>query len=283
VSSTLPGNLPNPPNKLRKANPKRVVQLVVVALLSLFVAVSAVPHYVSGWPWASPLKLPAATRNALQTIPGQGIDIAGWVTSEQLKTKLGGKNWSIQQLSPAAVAANSELSPAFLLLRAQSYEADQPEVEWLDIKGSQKWQTDSHQALTFEVPFKQQVKRPSSKQSLKWPNYQPNQAKKNQTVRISSDFFRAWSKEQTYAVLQWYAWTNGGGVSPAKWFWADQKAQWNHRQRMPWVAVSIWLPIEPFGDIAPQRSMAESLGKTLQQTLSQKVFVMEGTSAPTIP
>jgi cyanoexosortase B-associated protein len=290
VSSTLPSNLPNPPNqKLHKAPQKSMVQLAVVALLALFVAVSAVPQYVDGWPWANPPKLPAATRNALQTIPDQGLEIPGWVTREQTKTKLGGKNWSFQQLSVAAAAPNSEISPVFLLLRAQTYEADQPEVEWLDIQGSQKWKTDSFQTLTFEVPFTAlAVPSPQSptsqsptsqsptsqSSSLQSPSPAANKTKKSQTVRISGDFFRAWSKDQTYAVLQWYAWTNGGGASPAKWFWADQKAQWNRRQRTPWVAVSIWLPIEPFSDIARTQGIAESLGQTLQQTLSQKIFAI---------
>jgi cyanoexosortase B-associated protein len=258
---------------LHKAPKKSMVQLAVVAILALFVAVSAVPQYVDGWPWATPPKLPAATRNALQAIPEQGLEISGWVTREQAKTKLGGKNWSFQQLSVAAAAPGSQISPAFVLLRAQTYEADQPEVEWLDIKGSQKWTTDSAQKLTFEVPFAVLAAK-SPQQSNNQANNQANKTKKSQTVRISGDFFRAWSKDQTYAVLQWYAWPNGGGASPAKWFWADQKAQWNHRQRTPWVAVSVWLPIEPFSDIARSRGLAESLGKTLQQTLSQKIFAI---------
>ncbi len=278
MSSTLPSNLPQPPNPLRKAPQKSIGQLVVVAILTLFVAVSAVPHYVGGWPWSTPPKLPAATRNALQNIPDKGLDLSGWVTSDQAKTKLGGKNWSAQQLSSAAAGPVAQISGAFLLLRAQTYESDQPEVEWLDIKGSQLWTTDAYQKLTFEVPFIEPVNLPSQKLTA-----QANQAKKDQTVRISGDFFRAWSKEQTYAVLQWYAWTNGGGTSPAKWFWADQKAQWNHRQRMPWVAVSIWLPIAPFSDISAQQDVAESLGKLLQQTLGQRIFAAEAIANPTVP
>ncbi len=265
--------LPNPPNKLHKAPKKSIGQLIIVATLALFVAVSALPQYVDGWPWASPPKLPAATRNTLQTIPDKGLEVPGWITNEQSKTKLGGKNWSAQQLS---AASEGETPAAFLLLRAQVYEADQPEVEWLDIQGSQQWTTDSYQKLSFEVPFIEPTRKSSQ------PSIAPShQAKKSQTVRINGDFFRAWSKEQTYAVLQWYAWTNGGGASPANWFWADQKVQWNRRQRMPWVAVSIWLPINPFSDISPQQEVARSLGKSLQQTLSQKIFLAESTSGPT--
>jgi cyanoexosortase B-associated protein len=276
VSFTLPSNLPNPPNpKSHKASHKSIGPLVIVAILALFVAVSAVPQYVGGWPWATPPKLVAATRNALQTIPQKGLEIPGWLTSEQSETKLGGKTWSAQQLSAAVAAPDGKVPTAFLLLRPQVYEADQPEVEWLDIRGSQQWTTDSYKKVTLEVPFLEKVNK-----SLQQPIEPSIQAKKNQTVRISSDFFRAWSKDQTYAVLQWYAWTNGGGPSPAQWFWADQKAQWNRRQRMPWVAVSVWLPIEPFSDISLQQEVARSLGESLQQALCEKIFLAESAGPP---
>ena len=263
MSSTLPGKLPDPSLPPAKKAPKRsIVQLAVVALLALFVAVSALPQYVDGWAWTTPPKMSNATRNALQAIPKQGVDIPGWVTTQQNETQIGGKAWSAQQLSAAGAASGSDLPPVFLLLRAQTYEGDQPEVEWLDIRGSQHWQTDSHQKLTFEVPIEEAAKEAG--------------VNKSKTVRISSDFLRAWSKDQTYAVLQWYAWPSGGSPYPARWFWADQKTQWTRYQRMPWVAISIWLPIAPFSDPAPQQALAESLAKSTQQTLLQEIFLAGG-------
>lgn len=233
----------------------------MVALLALFVAVGALPQYFGGWPWATPLKLPAASRTALQAIPDQGLELPGWRNDDQSKIKISGHNWSVQQISSAAATSGSTLTPAFLLLRPQTYGPDQPEVEWLDIEGSQRWDTDSHQKLTFSVPAMPSVKNSAQN------------ATETKTVRISGDFFRAWSKEQTYAVLQWYAWPTGGSASPARWFWADQKTQWNSRQRMPWVAISLWLPISPLGDISPHENMALSLGKTIQKSLLESVFV----------
>lgn len=155
----------------------------------------------------------------------------------------GGDDWSIQQLvheQPYAVNPSS----IFLLLRPQIWEADQPEVEWVDIKGSQQWKTDSHQKISFTVA----------------------------QAHIRPDFFRAWSASQTYAVLQWYAWPSGGSASAAKWFWADQRMQWQQYQRMPWVAVSLWLPIEPLGDIDPYQAIAKTLGEEIHTTLLQTVF-----------
>ncbi len=243
----------------KKLAKKSVIKLILIGALALFVIISALPLYSAGWPWASPPKLPAPTRTALQAIPTQGIEIPGWVTDDQIETKIGGHKWSVQQLSANAGQPNDEGSkiptntPIFLLLRPQIYEADQPEVEWLDIKGSQHWSIDSRQSIFFDLPI--------------------NHPEKSQTVRIKADFFRAWNEGQTYAVLQWYAWATGGSASPAQWFWADQTTQWLNYQRMPWVAVSLWLPIAPFGDIVSRKPLAESLGQNLQQALSQSVFL----------
>ncbi|MGB3296904.1 MAG: cyanoexosortase B system-associated protein [Phormidesmis sp.] len=266
MSSTLPSQSPDGASQRlpKKAPRKSIAQLAVVIVLALFVAISALPQYVDGWAWTAPPKMVKATRNALQAIPEQGLKIPGWTTTQQDKTKLGGETWSIQQLSAATPAVKtadgSDISSVFLLLRAQTYEGDQPEVEWLDIKGAQHWKTDSHQKLAFSVP---DMAMPTSE----------NKVNKSQTVRINGDFLRAWSKDQTYAVLQWYAWSKGGSASPARWFWADQQIQWTRHQRMPWVAVSIWVPIAPFSDIALVQGLAESLAKETQQALLKEIFL----------
>lgn len=250
-SSSLPG----------KPNKKSVIKLVVIAALSLLVAVSALPRYVSSWPWATPLLVP--NQSELQAIRDQGIPLPGWQTEDQLQTTIGGDTWSIQQLSAASSEADSReigsgetsnraSSAAFLLLRPQIWEADQPEVEWLDIKGSQRWQTDSHQKLSLELPA---VAQDASK-----------------TIRINADFFRAQGRGQTYAILQWYAWPTGGSPSPSRWFWADQMVQWRQRQRLPWVAVSVWLPIEPFSKITAHSAEAEKLGESVHSVLLETIF-----------
>ncbi|NJM98461.1 MAG: cyanoexosortase B system-associated protein [Phormidesmis sp. RL_2_1] len=255
--STIP-----PSTSPRKLPKKSLTQLIVLSVLVVFVAVSALPNYTSGWPWLSPPKLLAVNRRALQSLPEQGISLPGWVTSEQIKTDIGGDAWSVQQLSTAAEQNDREgningnetpaLSSIFLLLRPQIYEADQPEVEWLDLKGSQGWTTDSYQTLSFDALA--------------------NNENDSQPVRVSGDFFRAWNQAQTYAIFQWYAWPTGGSASVAQWFWADQKIQWRDYQRMPWVAVSLWLPIAPLSDIQPYQTFAQSVGESLQTTLLQTVF-----------
>lgn len=237
----------------RKLTKKSTIQLIVIGLLSLFIAVSAVPRYASAWPWSAPLKVPY--KPAMQAIRDQGLDLEGWQVEEQIRTKIGGDAWSIQQLlSENSSAANPER--VFMLLRPQIWEGDQPEVEWLDLKGSQRWNTDSRQKLSIDVSI------PASE----------NGSKRAEAVQLGTKFFRAWTPEQTYAVLQWYAWPTGGSAAPANWFWVDQRMQWTQRQRLPWVAVSVWLPIAPLSDIAAQRETAEALAQSIQSELLETVF-----------
>ncbi len=244
-----------PTNQLVKKSV--VVPFVVCVVLALFVAASALPRYASSWPWTTPPKV--ANQSALQSIRDRGITLPNWSNEEQLRRKIGSADWSIQQLSQTKASA-TEPNTAFLLLRPQIWEADQPEVEWVDIKGSQQWKTDSHKKLPFVV---------SADQSLSPALSQPLAV---ETVQIKPDFFRAWNLDQTYAVLQWYAWQSGGSASVAQWFWADQQMQWQHHQRMPWVAVSLWLPVEPLGNIAPYQTLAKTLGEEVHTTLLQTVF-----------
>lgn len=242
------------------AKRKSFSPLLVVGILALFVAVGALPRYLGDWPWATNPTVP--NKSALVAVKEQGLPLPGWQTQEQLTTKLGGETWSIQQLAaePETRKAIAPESPddIFLLTRAQVWYADQPEVEWVDIQGSQNWKTDSRQKLSFAGD--RQTNSP------------------NTLVKVTADYFRAWNADQTYAVLQWYAWPTGGSPSPAKWFWTDRVAQWQNNQRTPWVAVSLWLPIEPFSDISVHQAMAESLGKTVQSTLLNTVFLEEEAS-----
>ena len=239
--------------------------LLAIAILAVFVAAIALPRYLGDWPWANNPTVP--NKSALIAVKEGGLPLPGWQTVEQATTKLGGQPWSIQQLSAEPdtkrAMATEDPSEIFMLLRSQVWYADQPEVEWVDIQGSQSWKTDSRQKLSFTVPG-------VATEGTTAPR----------AVQVSGDFFRAWNPGQTYAVLQWYAWPTGGSASPAKWFWADQKTQWQRNQRMPWVAVSFWLPIEPFSDIAARRAMAESLGKNLQETLLENVFLDLPTQTP---
>ncbi|WP_243397441.1 cyanoexosortase B system-associated protein [Crocosphaera subtropica] len=88
---------------------------------------------------------------------------------------------------------------------------------------------------------------------------------------ITARWFQAWNNK-TYAVLQWYAWPGGGHYAPYQWFLADQKAQLKHK-RVPWIAVSIKIPMEPLGNLEDMESLAKSLGQEVQKTLEQEIFI----------
>ena len=90
------------------------------------------------------------------------------------------------------------------------------------------------------------------------------------SAKVEARFFRAWTQRRTVAVLQWYAWSGGGNPAPSRWFFADQLAQLR-RNRVPWVAVCLQIPIEPLGDIEASRPLAESLGKVVQTALMQVI------------
>jgi cyanoexosortase B-associated protein len=128
-------------------------------------------------------------------------------------------------------------------------------VEWSDVSGFQNWETDSDRSVDFTV--------------------------KNPATKVTAQFFRGLTKRQqgssqetrrqTYAVLQWYAWSTGGHPAPSQWFFADRAAQWQNR-RIPWVAVSILVPIEPLDTIEQHWSEVESLAQTIQSTLMSSVL-----------
>ena len=139
------------PTLSQKAPNRSFVPLLVVAILALFVAVGALPRYLGDWPWANNPTVP--NKSALIAVKEGGMPLPGWETKEQATTKLGGQTWSIQQLTAepetkSAIAPDSSEN-IFLLLRSQVWYADQPEVEWVDIQGSQKWKIDERRKLSF--------------------------------------------------------------------------------------------------------------------------------------
>lgn len=221
-----------------------------VALFILAIAVFVtVPHYVAGdWNWA---KVPELSNvRQLQTLQQQGLDLPGWQTIQQNEVTIGGHQWSVQEISRNSGSAtnNADLASdrAWILLRPQIWHKDLPQVDWMDINGSQSWTADSIRSLKFTVSS-------------------PNQS----SIPIKARFLRGWSQARTYAVVQWYAWNTGGSPAPSDWFWADQGSQWHDRHHTAWVAVSLLIPIKPLGDIETARSEATALAQLVQTNLMQ--------------
>jgi cyanoexosortase B-associated protein len=215
-------------------------KLLLLGLLLLLVAIAAIPSYRSGqWRWQQPP--PVMVLGQLKQVRQQGLALPGWKTEQQRTLKLGEQPWSIQQIS------DGSLEPVMLMLFTQNGPKDQPQVEWTDLDGIQRWQKDSLRSLDFtaNLPMEQ--------------------------VPVTARFLRAWTEQKTYAVVQWYAWSSGGHYSPSQWFFADRQAQWQ-RQRQPWIAVSVILPMEPLDDLEKYRDRAITLGQTIQTTLLKEVL-----------
>ncbi|MEA5576991.1 cyanoexosortase B system-associated protein [Anabaena sp. UHCC 0451] len=221
-------------------------QIAVLILLLLLLAVGAVPGYLTGkWQWQQPP--PVTKLKELKNIHKVGLSIPGWQTIQQSEAAVGQHKWSLQILQQKDSDAEG-----ILLLFPQNGPKDQPEIEWVDVSGWGKlnwgkWDMAQYRAAEFTV------KQPSSQDS-------------HTNTTVKARFFRATTQQKTFAVLQWYAMANGGTSSPFHWFIADQLAQWQ-KKRVPWVAVSILIPIEPFGQVETSWTKLESLGEKVQAAL----------------
>ena len=214
----------------------RILQITLLIFLSILLAVGTVPGYLAGkWQWQNP---PAVrVLGALKQIRKQGIEIPGWRTTEQKSMILGEHPWSIQTIESETKNANTK-DTATVFLFTQNGPRDQPQVEWSELDGVQRWKRDSESQQSFTV---------------------------NQ-VPVTARLFRAWNSKRTYAVMQWYAWSTGGHPEPSHWFFADRLAQFQGK-RQPWIAVSILLPMEPLDDLNKYRDKITALAQPIESRL----------------
>ena len=234
---------------LRKSLHLQWSKVTLLLLLLILILIGAVPGYLSGkWRWAEPPKV--ATLSQLTKLRQLGLAVPGWQIVDRKTPQVGEHKWLMQEMVNASATKNR----ATLLLFSQQGNREQPEVEWSDVNGFQCWETDSDRQVEFTAV------KPAS--------------------RVTAHFFRGLTKpkpgdqairRQTYAVLQWYAWSTGGHPAPSRWFFADRAAQWQNR-RIPWVAVSILVPIEPLDTIDQHWSEVESLAQAVQSALMSEIL-----------
>lgn len=239
---------------------KQTIRMFIALLVLAIALFTVLPNYITGnWSWANPPQV--LVLDTLKNLQKEGLNLSDWQTLDQYIGDIGGRKWSIQVIEPAASDLQAMFdndrvrSPVYVFLRPQTRHQDQPQVEWMDINGVQQWKTDSHHHLRISASYDDSA---------------PDSSKKH--AAIEARYFRGWNSNGTYAVLQWYAWSDGGHPDSSRWFWADQWAQWRDRQRMPWVAVSILIPIKPLGGIEAARAIAERIGIVIQSNLEQQIF-----------
>jgi cyanoexosortase B-associated protein len=244
----------------------QVPQVIALLLLVALVVIGAAPSYLAGqWPWAKPPQV--TTLKQLRNLRQQGLVLPGWKALNHQVVQIGGHKWLYQEIQ------RDPQTTVVLLLRPQNDHTDQPEVEWTDVNWyqqqlTQQWTTDSYRHQQFTITSV--ALNPLTETTL--PAQQTASAQA--IAKVEAQFFRGWNQQQTYAILQWYAWPGGGHPAPSHWFWVDRSAQLSSAfgqsrglRRVPWVAVSILVPIEPLGDIEAAWPTAQSLGQTVQAAL----------------
>ena len=218
-----------------------IVQIILILLLLISIFVGAMPGYLSGgqWKWSQLPKVPhlRAVKSVLE-----GLELSNWTITQHKKVRIGGKTWSVQVMH----SNSSDISKSLMLmLLPQNYYLDKPEVEWTDLNGLERWKTDSESQLNFTL------------------------AEDSHSIAVNTRFFRAWNRQQTFAVVQWYAFPFGGGYSNFSWFWRDQIAQLK-QSRVPWIAVCLKIPIEPLANLEEVQPLAESLARQIQANLFER-------------
>ncbi|HBE19413.1 MAG TPA: cyanoexosortase B system-associated protein [Cyanobacteria bacterium UBA11149] len=232
-----------------------ITRAIALLLLLVLVVFGAVPGYLKGkFSWA---QLPnMAHLSQIKKVLTTGLEIPGWQMKDQKKVEIGGRKWSYQLLE------GSTRKPVVLLLLPPGDSKSQPQVEWVDIDSTLRWQTDSYTKIKFKVePSDLSLQKKSAPEITNLPQ-----------AEVEARFFRAWTQDQTVAVVQWYAWLEGGDPHHSNWFWADQSAQLQ-RQRVAWMAVCLQIPMEPLGDLKAAQPLAESLAKMVQTALMVGPFV----------
>jgi cyanoexosortase B-associated protein len=224
-----------------------LIKLLIVLFVLAIALTSSISSYISGqWSWQ---EVPGISHlKQLKAIQKNGLSLPGWQTLNQQTVEIGGHKWSAQEIVPVTA---TDQTPVWLLLRPQTWARDLPQIDWTDINGVRQWTVDSSKALNFAVASESGSSRSHS---------------------VKAHFFRGWTQRRTDAVLQWYAWPNGGHPAPSHWFWADQLQQLHNRRRLSWVAVSIQIPIKPLGEIDTAQAEAETLAKLVQSALMKNVF-----------
>ncbi len=227
--------------------PDSSLRIFLLLLLLLILGGANIPSYLQGIkPWQEPPSVPELRR--LQELQDNGIQVAGWETVNQVTIEPGGRKWLLHEL-------RQDDEVALLLLRAQRGTTEQPQVEWMDINGYWRWRLDSETRIKFtvEIAAKGEVKPQS------------------QVAHVAARYFRGVTRQQTYAIMQWYAFPEGGHPKASRWFWRDRLSQ-IFGKREPWVAVCIIMPISPLGDIEQSRPLISSLAKAVQATLMTEAF-----------
>lgn len=210
--------------------------LLLLCLLLFLVLGGVLPNLISGhWSWVDQPRI--GNIQKMQILQKSGIKFSDLKTIDQQQGEIGEGKWSVQ-----AVESPDGRRTA-VLLKPQIYYKNQPGVEWSNISAISRW----NQGETTELSI-------------------PTQSGRKAKAR----FYRAWT-QSTFAVVQWYAWLGGGHYDPSVWYWLDQWAQLK-RQRVPWIAVCLLIPLDPTKELQTLTPFALHLAGEVQSYLEQNIL-----------
>ncbi len=234
ISQKIPAEVSLVLDKVKKKLPGNY--LLLLCLLLVLILGGILPNLISGhWSWVDQPRI--GNIQKMKIIQKSGIKLSDLKTINQSQAQIGEGEWSIQ------VVESPDGKRITVLLKPQVYYKNQPGLEWSDISAISRW----NQGETTELSI-------------------PTQSGGKSTAR----FYRAW-KQNTFAVVQWYAWLGGGHYNPSVWYWLDQWAQLK-RQRVPWIAVSLHIPLEPSKKLQTLSPFALNLAGEVQSYLEQNVL-----------
>ena len=236
-------------DSLKKLQKYQLPRMLLAVFLLIILIVGILPDYITGkWSWKNTPQI--TNLKYLRKIREDGLTISDLPTISHQKVLLAHHKWLLQ------IVENDTKTVVFLLLTPNGPK-DKPQVEWMNINGLYRWKTDSQKRVKFTLKIKGDSNETTDLEK--------------QDSHIEARFFRGWTKKQTYAVMQWYAWPGGGSPEPGDWFWADRLAILS-KKRVPWAAVSIMFPIEPLEEIDPYLPQLISIGKKIQASLTTAAF-----------
>lgn len=234
ISQKIPAEVSLVLDKVKKKLPGNY--LLLLCLLLVLILGGILPNLISGqWSWVDQPRI--GNIQKMRVIQKSGIKLSDLKTINQQRREIGEGEWSVQ------VVESPDGKRITVLLKPQVYYKNQPGVEWSDINAIGHW----NQGEITELRI-------------------PTQSGGKATAR----FYRAW-KQNTFAVVQWYAWLGGGHYDPSVWYWLDQWAQLK-RQRLPWIAVSLFIPLEPTKKLPTLTPFALSVAGEVQSYLEQNVL-----------
>lgn len=207
-----------------------------IAFFSFLILFGAIPHYRKGqWQIVAPKYIKNLSQ--IQKIKEKGLPLEDINSPQKEQIEINDQKWLKQ-----TILLDNQLS-VNLLLFPQNGQKQFPEVEWLNLKQHYQWQISKAENVTLTI---------------------------NSSQDIQARFFQATTSKETFAVLQWYAWHNGGSPLIEDWFWSDQLAQYQ-KKRLPWVAVTLIAPIDSLSDIKDIKPQLESLGIKVQKSLNNRL------------